>query len=269
MAIKPSSPVFHARPSFPASGGRRIMTPNRRGVRVLVLTVLAGAFVIFYLSASARRIQNDRFYQQTVEAMDAKAARTHSEMDDEGLFRKLKTTSLAPEDRQAIAVERQKYESPLKMPPADGEGQEEKSIAGRKKMPVSNGGAPGAEEDREDPEVEAELNSILKRSPIIIFSKSYCPYSKKAKTILLDKYNIVPAPFVVELDLHPLGPKLQEFLAGNTGRSTVPNILVNGKSIGGGDDVEALHNNNELASKIKSFGGKRIMEISQAVEKAL
>ena len=37
--------------------------------------------------------------------------------------------------------------------------------------------ADAAHKDR----VDAELESILKKGPIIVFSKSYCPYSKKAK----------------------------------------------------------------------------------------
>ncbi len=77
----------------------------------------------------------------------------------------------------------------------------------------------------------------------------------------MDKYGIVPAPFVVELDLHPMGPQLQGILAKNTGRTTVPNILVNGLSIGGGDDVEALDQSGQLTEKIKSMAGKRIMEM--------
>ncbi|PGH31307.1 glutaredoxin [[Emmonsia] crescens] len=205
--------------------------------------------------------------------MDAKAARRLSEMsggDDEGLFQKMRTTKLAPEDKQAIAVERQKYESPLKMTPSgdgvrhQGGTTNERSVAGRKKMPSAS--SPPPPENKEDPEVEAELNAILKRSPIIIFSKSYCPYSHKAKSIILHKYTIVPAPFVVELDLHPLGTQLQEVLAGNTGRRTVPNILVNGMTIGGGDEVETLHDTGKLAAKIKTLGGKRVMEITRKEE---
>ena len=95
---------------------------------------------------------------------------------------------------------------------------------------------------------------------VIIFSKSYCPFSAKAKRILLEKYAIVPEPHVVELDQHPLGPKLQSALEKMTGRRTVPNIMINGKSIGGGDDIEALDNGAALVDKIKSMGGKRIME---------
>lgn len=93
---------------------------------------------------------------------------------------------------------------------------------------------------------------------VIIFSKSYCPYSRKAKDILLQKYKITPLPFVVELDEHPLGPKLQDELASSTGRRTVPNILINGKSIGGGDDVAKLHREGNLIETLKSMGGKRV-----------
>lgn len=95
---------------------------------------------------------------------------------------------------------------------------------------------------------------------VIIFSKSWCPYSKKAKSILLEKYSIVPSPYVVELDKHPLGTGLQSALEQSTGRRTVPNVLINGKSIGGGDDVEALDMSGELVDKVKTMGGKRIME---------
>jgi len=108
-----------------------------------------------------------------------------------------------------------------------------------------------------------ELNAILKKSPMIIFSKSFCPFSKKAKAILLQQYKIVPPPYVVELDQHPLGPALQHALSKSTGRHTVPNVLINGRSIGGGDDVEELHQKGKLVSTIKSMGGKRVVEVTK------
>jgi len=98
---------------------------------------------------------------------------------------------------------------------------------------------------------------------VIIFSKSYCPYSKKAKQILLESYTIKPPPHVVELDLHELGPQLQQSLGESTGRRTVPNVLINGKSIGGGDDIEAMHVGGTLIEKVKTLGGKRIVEMSR------
>ena len=99
---------------------------------------------------------------------------------------------------------------------------------------------------------------------VIIFSKSYCPYSAKAKRILLEKYTIVPAPYVVELDTHPLGQGLQNAIEKSTGRRTVPNVLISGRSIGGGDDIQALDESGGLIGKVKAMAGKRIMEARSA-----
>lgn len=97
---------------------------------------------------------------------------------------------------------------------------------------------------------------------VIIFSKSYCPYSKKAKAVF-SKYSITPAPFIVELDQHEMGPALQAALGKATQRKTVPNILIGGVSVGGGDEVVAMDAAGELEGKIKSLGGKRIMEVKK------
>lgn len=93
---------------------------------------------------------------------------------------------------------------------------------------------------------------------VVIFSKSTCPYSKRAKGILLEKYQITPEPHVVELDIHPLGPKIQDRLLETTGRRTVPNIMINAVSIGGADDIVALDAQDLLVDKVKTLGGKRV-----------
>ncbi len=147
---------------------------------------------------------------------------------------------------------------------------------------VKNVGASDSQKDKvetgEDHAVEEELDRILKKSPgkgtgvvrvlrrtfaplanaaaVIIFSKTYCPYSKTAKGLLLEKYVIDPAPYVVELDTHPLGPQIQTRLAEITGRRTVPNIMINGKSIGGSEELAGLDKEKTLVDRIKSLGGK-------------
>lgn len=63
-------------------------------------------------------------------------------------------------------------------------------------------------------------------------------------------YSITPPPYVVELDHHELGPALQAALGKSTGRATVPNVLINGKSIGGGDDIAKLHSDGTLTHTI-------------------
>lgn len=38
-------------------------------------------------------------------------------------------------------------------------------------------------------------------------------------------------------------------------------MLINGKSIGGGDDIQALHDSGKLIHKVKAMGGKRVMSV--------
>lgn len=98
-------------------------------------------------------------------------------------------------------------------------------------------------------------------STVVIFSKSYCPHSRRAKGILLDKYIIDPVPVVVELDKHPMGSRLQDQLQIMTGRRTVPNVIINGVSIGGGDDVAELDNNHALIDKVEELGSEKVLSI--------
>lgn len=95
-------------------------------------------------------------------------------------------------------------------------------------------------------------------APVIIFSKTYCQYSKRAKGILLEKYIIEPKPYVVELDETDLGHELQDLLGAMTKRRTVPNILVAGTSIGGSDEIVKLDADKRLAAKIEKLGGGKI-----------
>ena len=63
---------------------------------------------------------------------------------------------------------------------------------------------------------------------------------------------------MVELDKHELGSQLQAALKDKTGRGTVPNVFINGVSIGGGDEVVELHESGTLVSKLDDLGAKRL-----------
>ncbi|KAK2855734.1 hypothetical protein FQN49_004895 [Arthroderma sp. PD_2] len=166
----------------------------------------------------------------------------HGSENDAGVFEKLRPGSRRPGDRPPLDKTSTQVDNAGAARPAATSAQKQSTSS-------------------EDETVKEELNLILKKSPIIIFSKSYCPYSKKAKFFLLDKYHIVPSPFVVELDEHPLGKQLQALVGSNTGRKTVPNVLVNGKTIGGGDEIEALFTSGELGTKLQSLGGKWVTAV--------
>lgn len=65
---------------------------------------------------------------------------------------------------------------------------------------------------------------------------------------------------MIELDQHDLGTGIQAALAKGTGRRTVPNVLVSGKSIGGGDEIEELDQAETVCTKLRSMGAKRVLQ---------
>ncbi|XP_054810152.1 glutaredoxin-C3-like isoform X1 [Prosopis cineraria] len=91
--------------------------------------------------------------------------------------------------------------------------------------------------------VSAFVHNVIYSSKIAIFSKSYCPYCLRAKRIFKE---LNEQPFVVELDLRDNGHQIQNVLLDLVGRRTVPQIFVNGKHIGGSDDLQAAVESGEL-----------------------
>ncbi|CUM68368.1 uncharacterized protein PRCAT00006091001 [Priceomyces carsonii] len=120
--------------------------------------------------------------------------------------------------------------------------------------------------DEEIPNAEVfdparEFKQIRALSPMTIFSKTYCPYSKKVKALFNDNYQINPQPAIVELDMHEHSKELQDYLEEVTGRKTVPNILVGDslESRGGCDDMVSLHAEGQLMALLNEWGGKLLV----------
>ncbi len=76
---------------------------------------------------------------------------------------------------------------------------------------------------------------------VIVYSGPFCPYCTKAKA-LLDKKNVTYEDFNVKED----ADKLQEMLEKSGGRKTIPQIFINGRHIGGCDDLYALNDAGQL-----------------------
>ncbi|GAA0732289.1 glutaredoxin 3 [Sphingomonas sp. ABOLD] len=68
-----------------------------------------------------------------------------------------------------------------------------------------------------------------------IYTKAFCPYCTRAKQLLTAK----GATFE-EYDITMGGPKRAEMLERAPGRTTVPQIFIDGQHIGGSDDLAAL-----------------------------
>lgn len=84
---------------------------------------------------------------------------------------------------------------------------------------------------------------------LTVFSKSYCPYSKKAKALL----NSLNATYTVyEIDTRPDAYNLQAALVKLTGHHTFPTILVRDRLLGGNDDLQDYNRIHALKSMLES-----------------
>lgn len=68
-----------------------------------------------------------------------------------------------------------------------------------------------------------------------IYTKAYCPYCARAMRLLQSK-GVQPEEFDITLG----GPKRAEMIDRAGGRTTVPQVFVDGQHIGGSDDLAAL-----------------------------
>eukprot|EP00540_Astrosyne_radiata_P021596 CAMPEP_0116823266 /NCGR_PEP_ID=MMETSP0418-20121206/745_1 /TAXON_ID=1158023 /ORGANISM="Astrosyne radiata, Strain 13vi08-1A" /LENGTH=141 /DNA_ID=CAMNT_0004451505 /DNA_START=183 /DNA_END=608 /DNA_ORIENTATION=+ len=73
-------------------------------------------------------------------------------------------------------------------------------------------------------------------NPVLVFSKSYCPFCDQTKRTFSDMKDINAK--VHELDHMPNGVAVQDELYRMTGQRTVPNIFLQGKHFGGNDDLQ-------------------------------
>ncbi|KAK8125122.1 monothiol glutaredoxin-7 [Apiospora kogelbergensis] len=231
--------------------------PSARRVRFLVMVGMAVIVTTLFFTSQfgsdeSRAFQD--FYGKTVNAMERKRGSGGAQIIMDGKGATAVVSEAKDKDGDG-AVGEDDVQQAKEMAERLREAEQRAKDQANAKAPLKPDSL-----DESDPasKVEATLNEILKKSPVIVFSKSYCPFSKRAKGVLLEKYTIDPAPYVVELDQHPMGKELQAKLGEMTGRSTVPNILVNGKSIGGGDEISELDARKTLIDKIKSIDNKRI-----------
>ena len=68
-----------------------------------------------------------------------------------------------------------------------------------------------------------------------IYTKMFCPYCTRAKRLLSDK-----GVEYQEYDITMGGPQRQEMIQRADGRTTVPQVFIDGRHIGGSDDLAAL-----------------------------
>ena len=92
-------------------------------------------------------------------------------------------------------------------------------------------------------EVEQQITS----APVVVFSKTYCPYCAEVLDLLKD---IDPPAKVIQLDQEDYGVWRQDALEDITDQRTVPNIFIEGRHIGGCDDLHTGIKSGEVQKKL-------------------
>lgn len=74
-----------------------------------------------------------------------------------------------------------------------------------------------------------------------IYTKAFCPYCSRATRLLAGK-----GVDAKEYDITMGGPKRGEMIERAGGRTTVPQVFIDGRHIGGSDDLAALDHQGKL-----------------------
>jgi glutaredoxin 3 len=82
---------------------------------------------------------------------------------------------------------------------------------------------------------------------ITIYTKSWCPYCAAAKRLLDEK----GAAFT-EIDIEKQPDLRAEMIQKANGRTTVPQIFIGDRHVGGCDDLYALDDNGQLQSLLQA-----------------
>ncbi|KAI3970475.1 hypothetical protein MKX01_024122 [Papaver californicum] len=97
----------------------------------------------------------------------------------------------------------------------------------------------------------ARAKEIVSSNPVVVFSKTSCPYCIQVKKLLSE----LGATFkAVELDRESDGGETQSALAQWTGQRTVPNVFIGGNHIGGCDSTTGMHKARKLVPLLTEAG---------------
>ncbi|KAJ3396185.1 hypothetical protein HDU92_003857 [Lobulomyces angularis] len=93
------------------------------------------------------------------------------------------------------------------------------------------------------------VENLIKCSKVVIFSKSYCLYCTKAKTM----FKKLGVPFEApELNKVEGGEEIHNYVKEKTQEATVPNIFIGGEWLGGWDDLKEEEKNGKLTIRLKN-----------------
>ena len=104
--------------------------------------------------------------------------------------------------------------------------------------------------------LEESILETTSSSPVVIYSKSWCPYCAQCKEL----FDGMSQPYtVIELDQREDGDQLQASLLQMTQQRTVPNVFINGIHLGGNDDTQQAARSGKLTELLKTPMAGRVV----------
>uniref|UniRef100_A0A0N5BVK3 Glutaredoxin domain-containing protein n=1 Tax=Strongyloides papillosus TaxID=174720 RepID=A0A0N5BVK3_STREA len=98
--------------------------------------------------------------------------------------------------------------------------------------------------DKENQDIEKTIQNLLFHNKVILFSKTYCIFSKRAKEVL-SKYDLKEFE-VVEIDTIENGHKYLKALKKFSGIQTVPQLFIGGEFVGDARKIISKDNSGTL-----------------------
>jgi len=98
---------------------------------------------------------------------------------------------------------------------------------------------------------EKLIKNAIENNTVFLFTKSYCRFSKAAKTLLEQ----LKVPFKeMQIDLRDDCTAILEQLEKMTGSHTVPQIFISSKYYGGSSDLNKLYETGKLKQILEESG---------------
>lgn len=99
--------------------------------------------------------------------------------------------------------------------------------------------------------LEEKVQTFIDGNGVAVFGKTYCPFCLDVKEFLSLQMGV--RVHAIEVDSNPKGSEIQKIIKEKTNLATVPVVFIDGKFVGGCDDVKALHAKGELEGMLKPF----------------
>jgi glutaredoxin 3 len=89
----------------------------------------------------------------------------------------------------------------------------------------------------------------LQTPAVVLYTTSWCGWCRRTRALFTDK-----GVAFTDIDVEQVPGAREEMLARSGGRSTVPQVFIGGRHIGGYDDTRALDDKGELDALLAATG---------------